>query len=152
MLEQELNNYIHKVVAKEVEYNAALARQFGFDIPKSYELGFSATSGPIDRAGTLWEMVMTLRLNDFTWLFKIKLPGAGRAEDDSDLVPDLFRAAGELVARYIDEHPEVKPDSDISKTVLELMSKLGSDEEFHKRAVTTAETATYSEPVNASRR
>ncbi len=140
-MQDKLNSFIHKHLAKEVEYNAAIARQLGFKMPTNYDLGFSSESGPVDLEGTRWWMVLRLRLDDFSHEFSIKLPGF--AHEDTDFVGDLFRCTAELVSRFITAHPEIKPDKATAQEVVKLLERFGSDEEAHKKAMGAADTATY---------
>ena len=141
-LQNEINTLVHKHLAKEVEYSAAMARQLGFKMPTNYALGFSAETGPVDMAQRDWWMVLRLRLDDFSQDFKVRL--AGFSNEDVDLAGDLTRCSVTLVAMYIDANPGIKPNKESSQEILKMLSDTG-EEEIHRRAAATSDNATYTE-------
>jgi hypothetical protein len=141
VLEKEFNRFVHRHLASEVEYSAALARQFGFDIPKEYDLAFKGRT--FSNSDGTFELAFILRLNDYPCRFQVKLPTGD--DDRTDLTGDLSRCAGELISRWIDRHPECIPQREDSQKVLRFLGSLGdsSDEVMHLAAAKSANGATY---------
>lgn len=152
MLQQALNQFIHKRLAREVEWNCALARQFGFKVPTHYEFGFAARMHATDPYQSSFCLKMTLRLDDHTEQFNVAMPASDFEDSDDKFIVDLFRCAGVLVARYIEVHPELGPDSLEAGDIQKKLQRLGSEDELTKRALEIAESASYSEPEHASKR
>ena len=92
MQEEETKDFVHKHIAREVEFSAALARQFGFAFPKEYALGFTSDMGPVDEERRKWWLVTKIRIDDFSHEFKVKLPSFDY--EDSDLNGDLGFKSG----------------------------------------------------------
>ena len=142
MLKEELTRIIAKTLAKQIEWSAAMARQFGFLIPEDYELGFKSES--LSEGRKSW-IGLRIRMDDFSSEFIVPL-----GDDGDDFLRGLDRAAMATVARYIDTHPEVRPsgaDADEIVARLKLVYKTASTgaENFSDRASEVADAATYTE-------
>lgn len=139
MLQEHLNDIIAKTLAKQIEWSAAMARQFGFDFPKKYELGFKSS---IVYSGEDSLIDIIIRVNELSFNYKITI---------GDLSAGIDRAAMETVGRYIDAHPEIKPDGATAQEVIEMLSLMEAsnpetaEDILVDRAGEIADSATYTE-------
>lgn len=137
-LQDEINRMMAKKLASEVAYGAELARQFGFRIPRDLEFGFAATLVQCGRNS--YEYKVSIRLLDVTHKFRC----AGSIESLDGFIESCTREAGNIVSRYIDAHPEVKPSPD---EAAEIAKRLGpaTEDVMHEVAVDRALRAKLSE-------
>ena len=145
MLQEELTKIIAKTLAKQIEWSAAMARQFGFLIPEDYELGFQSEA--LSEGRKSW-IGLRIRLNDCSSEFVVTV--SLDDDDDPGFHLGLDRAGMETVMRYIDAHPEMRPssaDADEIVARLKLVYETASTgaEHFSDRASEVADAATYTE-------
>lgn len=143
MLQEEITRIIALTLAKQIEWSAALARQFGFLIPEDYELGFQCEA--LSEGRKSW-IGLRIRLNDLSHEFVVPLLDS---DDDPGFLRGLDRAAMETVMSYIDAHPETRPSrEDADEIVARLKLAYEScarDEHLSDRASEVADAATYTE-------
>lgn len=140
MLEHAINNFVAKLLAKEIEVGAALSREMGFNFPKKYDFGFVSKMAA-NKSNTRFWMHLKLRVVDVVRPFSIELGETPVEGENAQFVESLFQAAHDMVQAYLDEHPELAPDGATAKMVRQ---RLRADPDaIMKDAAAAAKTATY---------
>ena len=109
------------LAAREVEWCAELARQFGFRFPKEYDLGITVTLPNRSRFG-LFQVRVHLRLADIGADAVVSFnPGF----DDDERWLDLARQAHTLIPRWLDAHADAKPSPEVAQRLLDATADEG---------------------------
>jgi small-conductance mechanosensitive channel len=116
------------LVAREVEWCAEMARQFGYRFPRDYQVGVTVDLPEVPRYATP-VMTVRIRLDHSQRVIKLLV-----AQDD--WLAQLAREAHATVHQWLEEHPSLVP----SKTWMKLFLALPEDAEAMIRRVAATVT------------
>lgn len=103
-----LKAFIGKLVAREIEWVAELARQFGYKFPRQYDVGVAVTL-PQRITETSLPVRVRIRLGSVVRTVELNLL-ARETTSDSDAWPVyLAREASYVVQQWLDANPLIHP-------------------------------------------
>lgn len=113
-----ITQMIGKFAAREIEWVAALGRQFGYRFPADYDIGVAVTLPPrVGRAGDI-PVKVRIRLDDQVRAFFIDM-GPDSTASDHEWPTVLAREASCLVHQWLDARPHLAPSVDQQRAFLE---------------------------------
>jgi hypothetical protein len=132
---------IAQIVARIVEDTVQLGRQFGFEYPMKYAVGFTLIEPNRQPHPAEQITLITLRIDDTKTTFDC--PWTLRADAGGEFFNTLQREASNLVHRWGDENPRFKPSRERARALADHVSSEAWQAEAHQRALAMARAATF---------